>query len=255
MMAKASQSFSSRRAGVWTALLLAVAALPAAGDWLVLRTGARSETKGPWQVKGKLVVFTAPNGTLSSLRLSDVDLAASERATVEAKAQAEKPPEPPPPPRRKSIRSLTDADFARKPPPAPAAGEGEAAGEAAKPEAKDDGQTEQKSTVAVSSWNQVNRTEGDGLDLVGALRNDGNLLATDVTLTVKVYDDEGTLLKTADAILASTSLPPGGTTSFRVPLPTVFTFARASFETRNTTVTLDPIPEKEGAATPPPGRP
>lgn len=253
MMAKASQSFSRRRAGVWTALLLIAAALPAAGDWLVLRTGARAETKGPWKLKGKLVVFTASDGTLASLRLADVDLAASEKATAEAKAQAEKPPEPPPPPpRKKSIRSLTDADFARKPPPAPAAGEGE--GEAVQAEAKDDEQTEPKSTVAVSSWNQMNRTEGDGLDLVGALRNNGNQLATDVTLTVKVYDEEGTLLKSADAVLASTSLPPGGTTSFRVPLPTVFTFARASFETRNTTVTLDPVPEKEGAATPPPGR-
>ena len=246
--------FSHGRAVLWTALLVSALTLPARADWLVLRTGERAETRGPWKVKGKLVVFTSAKGNLASLRLADVDLAASERITAEARAEAERPPEapPPPPPPQKEVRSLTDADFARKPPPAAADGD-----EAAKKEgAETEGEPKpEKSPVAVSSWNQMNRTEGDGLDLVGSLRNTGNLLATDLILTVTVYDDEGSALVTADGVLASTSLPPGGTTSFRVPLPGVFTFARATFETRNVNVTLDPVPdgEKDGTAPPNPG--
>lgn len=245
--------FSRRRAVLWTALLASALTLPARADWLVLRTGERAETRGPWKVKGRLVVFTSAKGNLASLRLADVDLEASERVTAEARAQAEKPPEPPPPPPppQKEVRSLTDADFARRPPTAPAEGE-EATKEG---EEKESEPKPEKSPVTVSSWNQMNRTEGDGLDLVGSLRNNGNLLATDLILTVRVYDDEGGLLATADGILASTALPPGGTTSFRVPLPGVFTFARASFETRNVNVTLDPVPEGEedGANPPNPG--
>lgn len=242
MMQKPS-SFSRGRAVLWTALLFSALTVPARADWLVLRTGERAETRGPWKVKGKLVVFTSAKGNLASLRLADVDLEASERVTAEARAQAEKPPEaPPPPPPQKEAHSLTDADFARKPPPAGAEGD-----EAAKKEGEEkEGEPKpEKSPVAVASWNQMNRTEGDGLDLVGSLRNNGNLLATDLTLTVKVYSDEGALLATGDGVLASTSLPPGGTTSFRVPLPGIFTFARASFETRNVNVALDPAPEGE----------
>jgi len=48
-----------RRALRLTALVLALA-LPAAAraDWLVTTEGGRVETRGPWEVKGKLVVFT-----------------------------------------------------------------------------------------------------------------------------------------------------------------------------------------------------
>lgn len=147
-MTKSKQASSRRRAAVWTALLLAAVALPAGADWLVLRTGERAETKGPWKVKGKLVVFTSPKGTLASLRLADVDLAASERATADAKAQAEKPPEPPPPPpRRESVRTLTDADFASKTPPP--SQEGGGTGEA-KDDGKKDEEKKDKGAVSVS---------------------------------------------------------------------------------------------------------
>jgi hypothetical protein len=58
--------------------------LPAAADWLVTQLGDRIETRGAWRVEKKSVIFTLPNGTLSSLRVSDVDLAASEKATAAA---------------------------------------------------------------------------------------------------------------------------------------------------------------------------
>jgi hypothetical protein len=76
------------RASVLAVVALAAAAAPAAADWLVLADGGRVETAGPWEVRGGLVVFTLANGTLSSVRASEVDLPASEAAN--------RPPEPPP---------------------------------------------------------------------------------------------------------------------------------------------------------------
>jgi len=79
--------------GAALGLLLLEAAMSARADWLVTREGGRVETKGPWQVKGKLVVFTrAADSGLASLRASEVDLEASAKATADAKVQAEAPP-------------------------------------------------------------------------------------------------------------------------------------------------------------------
>lgn len=73
------------RRKVRSSLVLLTALLPAAGraDWLVLRTGERVETKGHWTVKGKQVVYTSPNQALLSVRLSEVDLEASTRASAQ----------------------------------------------------------------------------------------------------------------------------------------------------------------------------
>lgn len=87
-----------------TLILLAAVALLSAGaaraDVLVMKDGARVETEGPWQVKGRQVIFTDTQGRLSTLRLSDVDLEASEEATRQAALPPPPPPEaaPPPPP-------------------------------------------------------------------------------------------------------------------------------------------------------------
>ena len=108
-------------------ILLALAVLPGAAgsaraDWLVTREGARVETRGAWTVKGKLVVFETAAGKLSSLRVAEVDLDASRRATEEAvaaqaqaAAETDKPAE-----RRKSVRVITDKDV-RQAAPAPEA--------------------------------------------------------------------------------------------------------------------------------------
>jgi len=50
-------------------------------DVLVLRDGSRVETKGPFEVRGRQVIFTDSQGQLSALRLSEVDFEASKRAT------------------------------------------------------------------------------------------------------------------------------------------------------------------------------
>ncbi len=63
------------------ALLLAFLSAPvASADVLVTKEGARVETQGPWEVRGRQVIFTTPKGVLSSMRLAEVDLEASARA-------------------------------------------------------------------------------------------------------------------------------------------------------------------------------
>src|SRR5438105_3295351 len=212
------------------ALLLLAAVAPARADWLVTRAGGRIETKGSWQVKGKLIVFTGTNGALGSLRLADVDLPASETATIEAKKEKEKAAtialEPPKPKeRKKSVRSLTDADFGHKP-----ADDGNAKADGAGKDAKD-GKTKDKdaepakdseSLVVVQTWSKENRSEGDGIDLYGTLQNNGKDAATDVVLKVTLVNETNETVGTAEGVLAATSIPASGTTSFRVPFAGVF---------------------------------
>lgn len=80
----AYESQGAMRAIRWVLLFLVLLAPAVAADWLVTQEGARVETKGPWKVKGRIVVFTSSKGRLSSMRLAEVDLAASAAATEEA---------------------------------------------------------------------------------------------------------------------------------------------------------------------------
>src|SRR3954453_18763558 len=98
-------------------LILGTAALPARADWLVTRDGGRGETKGTWQIKGKLVVFTrAADSALASLRASEVDLDASAKATAAAKVKAEAPTPVEAP--KKKIAVLPDKASPNPAPPA-----------------------------------------------------------------------------------------------------------------------------------------
>lgn len=239
------------------ALLLLAAVAPARADWLVTRAGGRIETKGPWQVKGKLIVFTGTNGALGSLRLADVDLPASETATVEAKKEKDKAAtiaqEPPKPKeRKKSVRSLTDADFSHK-----AADDGTAKADGAGKDAKD-GKTKDKaadpakdnteSLVVVQSWTKENRSEGDGINLYGTLQNNGKDAATDVVLKVTLVNETNETVGTAEGVLAATSIPPNGSTSFRVPFAGVFAFSQARFEVAHKTLAIAAPGSEEAVA-------
>lgn len=240
-------------------LALLTVAVPAGADWLVTRAGGRVETQGPWQVKGKLVVFKTPNGTLSSLRLADVDLAVSENATAEAKAAEDEKSkaateEPPKPERKKSVRSLTDADFSRKPPaPADGTAAADGAGGKAPADTKAGSDAEaNKNRVQVSSWNQARRAEGDGIDLFGTLQNNGDDMATDIVVKVQLFNEAKESIGTADAVLAMSSIPGGGTTSFRVPFSGIFAFTQAEFKVTSRTMTMAPAPKGDGDGKPQP---
>jgi hypothetical protein len=242
-----------KRAARLTALFLALG-LPGAlrADWLVTTEGGRVETRGPWEVKGKLVVFTSADGTLASLRAAQVDLEASRRATAEAKealAEAARAPEPAP---RKAVRSITDkdvshpgdkaADATKAGTGADAANAANAADTAGDKAADAKASTAGKSPVSVATWQKVDRAEKDGIDVVGTLQNGGGDLQTDVTLSVTLVDDGGGTLGTARATLGADSIPAKETTDFKVSFPGVFTFARAKFDIESAGLKLTIVP-------------
>lgn len=78
-------------------------------DWLVTQEGKQVQTKGPWEVRRNMVVFTLPNGTLSSMRLSEVDLEKSKELTLRA-AQPKVEEEAEPEATKPSVLVLTNRD-------------------------------------------------------------------------------------------------------------------------------------------------
>ena len=224
--------------------LLALAALvgaagPARADWLVTREGARVETRGAWSVKGKLVVFETAAGKLSSLRVADVDLDASRRATEEAvaaQAQAEAEPERPAE-RKKPVRVITDKDV-RPASPAPAPGD--------RPEAGSEGGEAPAADATsgpiplVETWNQARDPEKDHVVINGTLQNSSSSTATDLKLKVLIFDETGTLIATSEAAVARGALPPGERTAFKAEFPGYFSFAKIQFEPKSRSLSTRP---------------
>jgi len=215
--------------GLTRALALAAVLLasPLAGDWLVLDDGTRLETRGPWEERGKLVVFTTTGGTLSSLRLDDVDLDASRRATTAA-ANPPAAVAPPPPAPKAPAFVLTDADVAH----APQAGEGNGEGEAAATTAAAPAER-----LVVTEYQEVPMADEQGTRLTGTLRNVSDDAATRVRLTALVYDADGELLASANAMLSAQALMPNQQARFQVDFTGVYAIAAVTF--RPTTLPLD----------------
>lgn len=248
------------RVPVLAAAVLLTAAAPAPADWLVTREGARVETRGTWQQKGKLVVFTLPDGTLSSLRADQVDLDASRQATTEAQKEKAIPPPPAAAPRRPSVRSFTDKDF-RQAGQAPAAAEGttgsapgeaaaSAAGQPAAGAPAAEGATaatpapesaRPQGDLEVVTWERVDGY-ADGVRLTGMLRNNSTNQVTGVELVAGLYDETGALLVRKDADLEVNHLKPGESTPFTVDVPGTFAYSGVRFQTRKHSFKLRAVP-------------
>lgn len=234
------------------AICLCVAALspaaPARADWLVTNDGGKVETRGPWKVDGKRVVFTLKDGTLSSLRLTEVDLDASRQATTamaeeakaaKAAAAAEAAPV------KKSVRSLTDKDFVRPPaPPKDDAKEGDA-----KP-APDS--TTAPGAVKVVDWKQSHNQDTHALEITGSVRNTGPDLAVAVSVNVRLFNPRGEQFATQSAALATRSLHPGQNTAFTAVFPDVIDFASAKIDVLSTPLLEKPPAPADAEAPPPP---
>lgn len=219
-----------------TAILPAafLAAGPAAADWLRTREGALVETKGPWAVEGSLVIFTAPNGTLSSLRLSEVDLDASAVATMEAKNRPPPPAEEPEV--REAVFEITMKDVRRAAPPVPAE---ETDGEEAAADAPV--AASPPPPVSVIAWRAAEVSDG-GVQIHGTVRNDGREIVTDVGVTVSLLDEAGQPVGTANAFLGAVSLAPGVTTTLRAFFPDVYRFAgEPTFEVRANPIKIQSV--------------
>jgi hypothetical protein len=204
------------------------AARPAHADWLVTRDGGRVETRGPWQLKGKLLVFTrADDGSLSSLRAADVDLGASASVTADAKVQAAAPPPP-----EAAAEKAADQDKKAPPPSGP---------------------------VVVGPWQ---RSDGDGgLVIEGTLHNTTGIVVGNASVQVQLYNEAGDRVGEAEGLLASTSIEPNGSVGFKARFPGVFTFADAKFRPQGIPLNLAPPPDpadqkpadqKPGEKSPPP---
>lgn len=207
---------------VATGLLLAGAA---AAEHLVLRDGARIETRGPWQIKGQQVIFTLPNGTLSSLRLEDIDVGAS-RAAETMQTAGPKAPRPargasdrPPP-----VLEITDRDVPRAA-RLPAAKEQDAGDDdtgalekAAK--ASVDGPVQfAANALVVADWETIDSPRG-GLEIVGVLANQGSEVVATAEIKLTTDPGDGTE-RTYTASIANPTLGPGQQSSFRILLPDV----------------------------------
>lgn len=251
----------------------ALAALAAAGsataDVLVTRDGQRVKTRGPWEVKGRVVVFTTADGQLASLRVADVDLEASRRVSAAAPGEEAKAPAAggeeskapadageAEPPRRSSGRRITNADIGPgqgPPPPAEAAGdeaegEGEEAGEAAAAPVRRE--------LAVLGIERVTAPNGHAM-LRGTVRNTAAEPALGVRLTIHLHDVDGVLAGTAQATLGSRALQPGAETTFEADFPDVYAYESMRLEPRatflETTAGDDGSGDEAGAETNPPG--
>jgi hypothetical protein len=249
-------STSTPRIGWLIAFGLAALGAPAQADWLLTRDGARVETRGPWTVKGKLVVFTLANGTLSSLRAEAVDLEASARATAEAQARTAAPaPEPAPVAKPRPVLVLTDADVEHVDEEGePAAGEGAGTAEAATGEgspAEAEGAA-RAGALTVPSWDQVHDADRNLLEIYGVVRNGGRDVMANVTVEAAVYDENGLLLTTGSAALTEPALQPGATANFRLAFPGLTAIAAARFEVRGTPIATR-IPPPSEAPPPPTG--
>lgn len=196
--------------------LAAFATSHAAADWLVLESGERVETRGPWKIEGSRVLFTGSNGTLSSIRLSQVDVEASEAANRPAAAQPA-PAASPAQPARPPALVLTDSNVARaRRVDAPATSDAEAS-EASQRE------------LRVASW-QETALGADGLTFDGTLQNPTEYFAVLVEVKATIFDAEGRELETATGKLPAASVGPHETQSFEVTFPGVFSYSNVEFD-------------------------
>lgn len=241
----------SRRAALGICLLAAsfATAVPVRADWLVTREGAKVETKGPWKVSGKRVIFTEVDGILASLRLADVDLDASRRATATAEAATAKSAEAAPAAeKKKSVRVLTDKDFAHTEEAAEGA-TAEAPAEAAAGQAAGD-KPEAANRLQVANWKQTYSQESRAMEISGSVRNTSQDLLGAIAVTVHLLDDKGQQVGEQSASLNTRSLKPGQDTGFKAVFPGIAFFDTVKFEVQALPLALRPSPETPPAAQP-----
>lgn len=185
-------------------------------DRLVLKDGTELETAGPWEVQGRLVVFKRSDGTLASIRASEVDLDKSAQATTIANTPA--PEAPAPAPRKPSVLSLTELDL-------PPVGETEAGADAgAGPTA-----APAPALVVMPGWRTVVAADGQSTELLGMVRNDATAPALGVQVVAVLISQSGEVIAEIEGATSSRALQPGQTTSFRVGFENAQPYDRIEF--------------------------
>jgi hypothetical protein len=207
------------RGSIASALLFAAAAFSfAAGDVVVLQGGARVELLKPPTRQGNVVLLTRSDGTLLSVRASDVDWKATAAARG-ARVSGKPAPSVTPPPETlaqaaKSGRNgpkarvkLTDADVGH-------VGDEETASEE-KPKKEEPGSATAKLDVVDYSQEKA----GSNLVVRGAMRNAGATPAVSAHMTVTALDEKGEKIASGEASLSNGLVAPGTTVSFTATIP------------------------------------
>jgi hypothetical protein len=207
------------RGSVASAVLFAWAALSfAAGDVVVLQGGSRVELQKPFTRQGNVVLLTRSDGTLLSVRASDVDWKATAAAKVTGVPAKPAPAVTPPPetPAQaarigrdgpKARVKLTDADVAH-------VGDEETATEE-KPKKEESRSATAKLDVVDYSQEKA----GANLVVRGAMRNSGATPAVNARMTVTAMDEKGERIGSGEAGLSTGLVAPGATVSFTATIP------------------------------------
>ena len=246
---------AKKRLRIVMVVLLALAAgTPSVADELVTRDGQVIQTQGPWEIKGKLLVFKLTDGTLASLRLEEADLEASEARAREKERRDQQRREgamQPPPEPREAVMVLTDKDvahvvsFGEEPEPE---GEAEASGgggdqsattvaAAGGQQASAEGEeSEAGGEVAASGrgvqvvqWGQEADGE-DGVAVRGVIQNLGSSFATQLSVNALFYDEAGSLVAAREVQFESGALGPGARRNFSVSLPHSLVYDEIRFQ-------------------------
>ena len=221
------RSAKLRRSALSVLAMLVAAGGPAAADWLVYQDGTRLETAGEWQVKGRLVVFSLPNGTLSAVKADELDLDASRELTREpapsiARQRESQPVTEKKSPPRKARIVITDADVGHVD---PSRSEASPVAEPAEP-----ADVAPKPGLEITKWGRSEPDE-NGILIVGHLRNVSDRASAAVTVTVRALAENDAVLLEQAATLERTTLMPGQSTRFEALLNQVFSFEEVKFET------------------------
>ena len=290
---------TSLPAAISLATSLLFVAYPSLGDNLVLTDGSTIETKGAWEVRGSVIVFHLPNGSLSSLRASKVDLDASAQLTVQTEQASEVVPEPEEP--QAVVLTLTDSDIGHVNPeslPDWQLGiepEGEdttddtlfedvmledsMANDAIndpddsedtdsldeidsedEPYFDEEAEGEEPTTASaasqsstapladverlqVTSWQESTvANEIGGTRIVGTLMNSSQEIASQIEVTVKLFDSTNSLLATAEAAVTAGALRPQQSTTFSADVIGVTNYDNVQFETEHVALTWRQAP-------------
>ena len=210
--------------GLATALVLLLSSGPVVADWLVMRDGSRVETEGAWRVDGERILFDMDGGALGSVQTEDVDLDASRSLTQAAREAAIRRAQPQAPaPKKKAVFVVTDADVSHRSP-------AEALAESAADPQADASENQPPGRVEVASWNTSDLPAGNGLRVVGSVRNGSSNVAADLNIEILAYDSTDELLLSAPAILGASAIGPGQSTTLAGELVGVFDFSRVEFD-------------------------
>lgn len=197
-------------------LLIVLLLVPAASaDWLVTKEGAQIETQGPWKVKGAVVVFTLPNGTLSSMRVRELDLDQSALVTAEAnKPPEEETAEEPEAPEREVVAEFTNENIRRAtPPPDSEEGEDGGSGTPAKGVAT--------APFEILAWNVIPRPDIDGIEIRGTLRNGGDETVGNLSVVIRLLTPDDAFVEERRGTVLSGLLRAQAATNFNAAFPNV----------------------------------